>query len=86
MKTKNDLLPEQLTALAVAHQYIKDTLHATGEVLSLSSTVEFVRGRLGEQTDELCKTIETTTRTDALIKNSVRMLGWEVQGKILPTT
>jgi hypothetical protein len=71
MKEQRELSPDQIVAVAIAHDYINEEIKRDGSPPSLNDTMDFVRQGYNQEAKELCQTIGAGLRTEKAVKAAV---------------
>lgn len=76
MNTEQELTPEQVVAIALAHDHIASMLNETGAMPGLSKTLAHVRESYGTEAQDVCKAIGASLRTEKALKGAASLLSF----------
>ncbi len=74
MNSEHEMTPEQIVAVALAHDHIVTQMRADGVPPALSETLVHVRQEYGEEATKVCDAIGASMKSEKAIKGVVSLL------------
>lgn len=74
MSTMHEITPEQIVAVALAHEHIVAAMHSNGVLPTLNEVLDHVRHDYNEDARNVCDAIGAGLKTEKAIKGAVGLL------------